>query len=152
MIGHFYFAPFQNRMLITNDSGNYAFLSREDFHCFIHEDGRMNADLLNELEEKGFCYYDSDESYIRKHRGAIRDANGYLMSSTSLFIFAVTNACNNRCLYCQANGIGEANQMSEEVADMTLLRIKDSPSKRITIEFQGGEPLLNFNIIKYIFK
>lgn len=150
MLGHFNFASFLNGMLVTNDSGRHVFLSNEEFHKFTNEDGGLDADLLNDLEERGFCYYDSEESYIRRHKDAIRDANSHLLNSTSLFIFAVTNACNNRCLYCQANGMSKIKSMSEEVAEKALLRIKDSPSKKITIEFQGGEPLLNYSIIQYI--
>lgn len=150
MIGHFYFAPFQDEILLTNDSGHYAFLSQDEFRMFIREDEKLNPELLNILEEDGFCYSDSIEGYIRRNKDAVRNVNSYLLSGTSLFIFAVTNACNYQCVYCQANGMNKVNKMSKEVAEQALRRIKDSPSSEITIEFQGGEPLLNFDIIQYI--
>ena len=63
---------------------------------------------------------------------------------------AITNACNNRCLYCQANGTSKTAHMSREVAIQALQCIKESSSNEVTIEFQGGEPLLNYDIIQYI--
>ena len=150
MIGHFYFAPFQEGMLLTNDTGRYAFLSQDQFRILLNEDGNLDEDMMDALEEDGFCYFDSEEIYIRRNKDAVRDANSYLLKGTSLFIFAVTNACNNRCLYCQANGNSKVHHMSKEVAEQALLRVKDSPSSEITIEFQGGEPLLNYEVIRYI--
>lgn len=152
MIGHFYYAPFRNEILLTNDAGRYAFLSQDEFRLFISKDDMLDDELRDNLEEDGFCYFDSDEGYIRRNKDLIRDANSYLLSSTSLFILAVTNACNYRCVYCQANGKSKTSQMNIEVAEQVLQRIKDSPSSNITIEFQGGEPLLNYETIRYVVK
>ncbi|MGZ3762996.1 MAG: His-Xaa-Ser system radical SAM maturase HxsB, partial [Mucilaginibacter sp.] len=43
-----------------------------------------------------------------------------------------------------------AFDMSEETADKALDLVFKSPSPTIKIEFQGGEPLLNFKLIQYI--
>ena len=150
MIAPFYFAPFEGKILITNDSGCYAFLSEEDFQMFVKEDERLDPQIFEDLEEDGFCYSDSIESYIRRNKDAIRDSNGYLFNGTSLIILAITNACNNNCMYCQANGTREVKNMSIEVAEQALQKIKNLPSAEITIEFQGGEPLLNFPVIQYV--
>ena len=40
--------------------------------------------------------------------------------------------------------------MSKETADKALALVFRSPSPLIKIEFQGGEPLLNFGLIKHI--
>ncbi|MDN5882285.1 MAG: His-Xaa-Ser system radical SAM maturase HxsB, partial [Nitrosospira sp.] len=44
----------------------------------------------------------------------------------------------------------DAFDMSQETADKALEFVFRSPSPAIKIEFQGGEPLLNFNLITYI--
>lgn len=150
MIGHFYYAPFRDGMLLTNDSGRYEFLSQDEFRMFINEDERLDPELLEILDEDGFRYSDSVEGYIRRNKDAIRDASDYLLSGTSLFIIAVTNACNYRCVYCQANGMNKVHHMGLDVAEQIIQRIKDVPSSDITIEFQGGEPLLNYDVIRYI--
>ena len=40
--------------------------------------------------------------------------------------------------------------MTEAIADKALTVTFQSPSKHIKIEFQGGEPLLNFGLLQYI--
>ena len=57
MIGPFYFAPFHDKMLLTNDSGHYAFLSNEDFQLLIKDEKRIDPSLLEELEGEGFCFF-----------------------------------------------------------------------------------------------
>lgn len=150
MLSPFYYADFKDKVLLTNDSGNYAFLTPNAFSSFVHEEIDTESEIWDMLQSRGFCYSDSQESFIRRNEHLVRDANSYLLSATSLFIFAITNSCNNRCIYCQANGTNECSNMGIGVAEQALLRIKDSPSRNITIEFQGGEPLINFSAIKYI--
>src|SRR3546814_10684880 len=43
-----------------------------------------------------------------------------------------------------------AFDMSGETAVLALQRLMESPAKDIKIEFQGGEPLLNFGLIQFI--
>ncbi len=150
MIAPFYFSPFQDEVLLTNDAGCFIFLSKDNFHKLIKNEENIDPTVLENLIEDGFCFTDSIESYIRRNKDAVKDANGYLLNGTSLIILAVTNACNNRCVYCQANGKCESKIMSTEVAEMALQRIKEMPAAEITIEFQGGEPLLNFPVIRYV--
>ena len=150
MIGPFNYKEFLDGYLLTNERGSYAYLTENDFRLFINSDKSMDTDLWEDLRKTGFCYSDSIESFIRLNKDAIRDANSYLLSGTNLFIIAVTNACNNRCLYCQANGMKKIHNMSIEVAEKILQRIKGATANEITIEFQGGEPLYNFPVIKYM--
>lgn len=68
-------------------------------------------------------------------------------------VFNVANVCNLNCRYCYANG-GNYNRknekMKEHVIDETLKKIFNKYDKVHTVYFFGGEPLLNFDIIKYI--
>ena len=133
MIAPFYFSPFQDEVLLTNDAGCFIFLSKDNFHKLIKNEENIDPTVLENLIEDGFCFTDSIESYIRRNKDAVKDANGYLLNGTSLIILAVTNACNNRCVYCQANGKCESKIMSTEVAEMALQRIKEMPAAEITI-------------------
>jgi His-Xaa-Ser system radical SAM maturase HxsB len=58
-----------------------------------------------------------------------------------------------KCLYCQASSVDpslKGYDMDLKTAKKTVDFIFQSPAKSITIEFQGGEPLLNFDVVKYI--
>ena len=68
-------------------------------------------------------------------------------------MFVVTLRCNHSCQYCQVSRQSEdrsAYDMTEALADKALDFTFRSPSPAIKIEFQGGESLLNFDLIKYI--
>ena len=150
MLGHFYYSRKRDLYLLTNDTGAYAFLSEPEFRNFIRQEMDPDSSKWGELEEKHFCSRDSLESYVRRAADAVSEGNRYLFEPTSLFIFAVTNACNNRCVYCQANGNSGSRHMSRETAETALRKIAESPASQITIEFQGGEPLMQYPLIEYI--
>lgn len=150
MIGSFRFSRFQDQMLLTNDAGYYAFLSEEEFHSFISESMDKTSDTWNMLEDRLFCSVESKESYLQYAINSVRDNHAYLFSATSLFIFVLTNQCNNRCIYCQAEGCSVESKMSPDTAIKAIERICETPSRNLTIEFQGGEPLLNWEAIKAI--
>ena len=40
--------------------------------------------------------------------------------------------------------------MNRETADRSIALMLDSPSPHITVELQGGEPLLAFDTVRYI--
>ena len=57
------------------------------------------------------------------------------------------------CIYCHASSkpaSAKSYDMDKETAKKTVDFIFTSPNEDITIEFQGGEPLLNWGIVKYI--
>lgn len=61
-----------------------------------------------------------------------------------------TTECNARCYYCFENGIKQY-PMTTEVADAVVDFIKTNyPEPQFAINWFGGEPLKNFEIIKYI--
>jgi len=70
-------------------------------------------------------------------------------------ILHVTRSCNLRCKYCfQGNGTNGngAFLMGREVGTtaIDLLIEASGPRKSIAVGFSGGEPLLNFELIKHI--
>ncbi|MBR1579664.1 MAG: His-Xaa-Ser system radical SAM maturase HxsB [Selenomonadaceae bacterium] len=82
-----------------------------------------------------------------------RTRKAFLNEFTSLHMIVVTCRCNFKCSYCHASSMdlnSEDRDMTWEVAQKTVEMIFASPSLDIKIEFQGGEPLLNFEIIRDI--
>ena len=77
----------------------------------------------------------------------------FLRQITPLHLFVVTLRCEHSCPYCQVSRQSTDRSrydMSDEIAQRALKIALDSPSGRIKIEFQGGEPLLNFSLIEKI--
>jgi uncharacterized protein len=83
----------------------------------------------------------------------LRSRMSFLRHVTPLHIFVVTLRCEHSCPYCQVSRQSTDRSrfdMSEQTAARALDIAFASPSARIKIEFQGGEPLLNFPLIKTI--
>ena len=82
-----------------------------------------------------------------------RTKKHFLTQFTSLHMVVVTLRCNSNCSYCQVSK-KDAEDLSYDMDKVTakkvVEKIFESPSPNIKIEFQGGEPLLNFKIVKYI--
>lgn len=152
MLNYFNFRLFQDKVLVTNDFGNYTFLCPEDFSLLTQDAITRKNLCFVQLEEKMFLYDGDEELFLRKAQEAARYGKRYLFSGTSLFIFVVTDWCNAKCVYCQARDGSQTfhGHMTTEMADKALDIAFSSPAPSINIEFQGGEPLGNFDVIRYI--
>lgn len=152
MINHFNFKKFKDKNLITNDMGQYMLLPDEDFEKLIHDKINENSPYYEELSNKAFVYNTDNDVFIEKNKDCLRCCKGYLGCATSLHIFVVTNTCNMNCGYCQAHFKEKSHQgkMSIETAKKAVEIALSSPTLNLTFEFQGGEPLINFETIKFI--
>ena len=73
-----------------------------------------------------------------------------LDNPTQSIVILSTRKCNARCFYCFEDGI-ERYSMTIETAKQTVDFIKNFYDKKeLSIVWFGGEPLLNYPIIKYI--
>jgi His-Xaa-Ser system radical SAM maturase HxsB len=83
----------------------------------------------------------------------LRSRMAFLRTPTPLHIFVVTLRCEHSCPYCQVSRQSADRarfDMSEETAQRALRIALDSPSPMIKVEFQGGEPLMNYPLIEKI--
>lgn len=144
----FRFAPFRNDVLLTNDAGKYAFLTPEKFRLFVSDQLSHEDETWKMLCERHFATEGTREAYLQQARQAVVGNHAYLFRGTSLFILAVTNRCNNRCVYCQAHGCAKSADMPPETARAIVDRIAKTDANGFTIEFQGGEPLENMPAIR----
>ena len=152
MINYFNFKKFDNEYLITNDFGNYMFINTKELNNLIFDNVKCNDDKYGEFIEKGFLFSGSKDVFAENFKDKMNDSKNYLFSATSLQIFVVTNICNMHCVYCQAQSSMQKTKgmMNQETAKKAVDIALSSNSEYLTFEFQGGEPLLNFDIIKYI--
>ena len=151
-VGFFRFKKLGDKYLVTNDIGRYVFLSPNLFKQFIEGTLSENSDIYQELEKNEFI---KDSLNINNLAGKYRQRNAFIFQGPTLHIVVVTLRCNQKCLYCQAS----SRNIEERGYDMdidTARKVVDtifcSPSKSITIEFQGGEPLVNWPVMKFIVK
>lgn len=151
MLNYFNFKQFRDKYLITNDLGRFQFLSKEELYELVTEKMDPNSPIYKKLKDNYFLYDNSKYLFANGTGMELRNYKRYLHMSTSLHIFVVTKQCNQHCIYCQASATEcENTNMTKDIATKSVDLALSSPSKHLTFEFQGGEPLMNFPMIKYM--
>lgn len=144
---YYNWAEFNGQFLLTNDIGRYCFLSEDEFYDFA--EGRLSpdSDTFDALKEHGFLHQDQDE-YISEFQYDMAGMKRCLLSATRLVILVLTDSCNQRCVYCQAGG-AHTSKMSAETCRKAVNLAVQSPVSHMTIEFQGGEPTMNPEALRF---
>jgi len=150
IINHLRTRKIKDGIFITTDFGSWAYLTEEEYKKLRNNE--LEEPMLTSLKEKGIIFQGNNldkliETYRKKH--------AYLFQGPSLHIIIPTQRCNLKCLYCHAMAQPlnkEGYDMSFETAKKTVDFIFQTTSNAVTIEFQGGEPLLRFDLVKYIIK
>lgn len=141
------------RYVATNMVGEYITLDRSDLQRLVSRELRPNELLFRDARAKHFIEVKGDRSARELLALKTRTRFQRLPNFTNLHIFVVTLRCDHSCPYCQVSRQSEdraAFDMSREIADRSLDLMFRSPSKALKLEFQGGEPLLNFELVRYI--
>lgn len=138
-------------ILLTNDLGAWVFVSETEFEQIVADTITPESTCYQELSQKGFIYENKDV-FLQQARAKMMNSKDYLFGATSLQIFVLTNECNASCVYCQAQSKASVcrGKMDINTAYKALGIAFQTPNPSITIEFQGGEPLLNFLTMKQI--
>jgi His-Xaa-Ser system radical SAM maturase HxsB len=148
--GFFRFKELNGDYLITNQIGEFCFLNHHEFDKFIAgEIEQAYPNRFSELRSKSFI---RDQLDINGLVSKYSLKNASLLCGPSLHIVVVTLRCDHKCTYCQTSSQSlkaEGLDMSLETAQKVVDTIFESPSKNITIEFQGGEPLVNWDVVKF---
>jgi len=152
MKNYFSFKQFKDGYLLTNDTGKYCFLSPEDFDTFVRNENALTGETKKKLIDNYFTYNVNDNVFAEMIKQSIRGNKSYLFKSTSLHIFVLTNTCNLQCEYCQAKDEKciTPHMMDFATAEKCVDFALSSPSRFMTFEFQGGEPLVSFDVLRHI--
>lgn len=109
--------------------------------------------LYERAREKLLIAVDNERAPLELLALRLRSRMSFLRSPTALHIFVVTLRCEHSCPYCQVSR-QSSDRDQYDMSLSTAMRALDvamaSPSKNIKIEFQGGEPLLNFDLIRHV--
>lgn len=103
-------------------------------------------------EEEYKMYLKNTQEYEAEQEEK-KDVNHSICSKKVLprLVIHVTNDCNLRCQYCYANGgiyLSDSGKLSEDTLDLILKRFYGEFDEIQTIQFFGGEPLLNISLIE----
>jgi len=113
-------------------------------------DIEKSSENYNAFVEAGFFVEDNvdeTELFLYNSRKILET------DKSSFYRILTTTACNAKCFYCYEKGI-EVQTMNETTADQVCdFIVQQNPeNKYISVEWFGGEPLVNNQIITYICK
>lgn len=140
-------------VLLTSETGEYIFVPDRLVKPLVDGTLPRSTPCYQDLISKSFIVEAGLSTTIRRLASQYRSRKSYLFDGPSLFIFVVTLRCDHSCHYCQVSRRSvdaSAFDMSEATARAAIDRVFEAPSKEVTIEFQGGEPLLAFPTIRKI--
>lgn len=146
----FNFTPFDDSFLLVNEAGVFTFLEQKDFEDFIRHNLSENSPVFDNLESDLFLTTGDVDLAVRKLAARYRSRKEYLRDFTSLHMMVITLRCNQRCGYCQVSSADEEAikyDMPVETAEKIVDFILSAPTDFPKIEFQGGEPTINWSTI-----
>lgn len=110
---------------------------------------KNNGDISEQTFEKSRFYKGLQEMDFFSQEELIEKP---ALNTMNLFIIDTTDRCNLRCEYCSAEASAYGKSLTLEIAIEAFdnfLNMKNINSC-VTVEFSGGEPLLNISLIEQI--
>jgi len=149
-LGFFRFGDLKGWKVLTNDAGEWHLLRQPDFDALLS--GNLGADHAEYaiLQRKGFIRADLDLEDIADK---VRRKKRWLGQGPHLAVVISTLRCNQSCKYCHASRTDMDRvdtDMSMETAKKVVDHAMQTPSPYLNFEFQGGEPTVNMDIIKFV--
>lgn len=141
----------QHRVLVTSMSGDWLIVQQSDFQRAVLGHLESSDPLFANMESRFLITADPDRSTLAPLLSQYKTRKSYLAEGPRLHIFVVSLRCHHTCAYCQVSRqpMGEsAFDMSDFTARHAVERLFDFLAPTLTIEFQGGEPLLRFDRVR----
>ncbi|MBO4555689.1 MAG: 4Fe-4S cluster-binding domain-containing protein [Elusimicrobiales bacterium] len=135
------------KVLMTNILGGNIVLDGKIFGKFIS--GKMTeSEMPAEIAEQGFAKGFIPES---EYTQAMRSRYFEGWKAPHVHIISLSALCRLNCVYCCAStSPSDTRIMGKETADKILDFIFSLEPERYLLEFQGGEPMMTFALLKYI--
>ena len=143
----------EQKEILVNDVGDYFIGPVGTAETLVHRKLSRGSDLYSTLKAKQFLIDDSSSPLLDLLATKYRTKYGFIDGFTKLHIFVVTLRCDHSCHYCQVSrqtADKSTYDMSFEIAERSVDLMMQTPAKNITLELQGGEPLLAFDVIRHI--
>lgn len=134
-------------------AGDWLLMPMQDVQRLVAHQLPTDSPLFADLEARHLVVAGTDRSSLAPLLSQIRSRKSYLLGGPALHIFVVSLRCHHTCSYCQVSRqetTATTFDMAGSHAEQAVERLFEWPSQELTIEFQGGEPLLNFGQVKAI--
>ena len=161
IVNDYYLLPFKFERnvdgdeVIVNEIGDYLVVPEGTVEKITTKeiDKINDSELFNRLHSNFFISEIPLQNYLNILANRYTTKKSFLNDFTALHIIVMTLRCNQDCHYCQVSKVRkESSKHKFDINLKTLMKTIEfiflSPSEHLTIEFQGGEPLIRFDLIK----
>ncbi|SNS88013.1 MULTISPECIES: His-Xaa-Ser system radical SAM maturase HxsB [unclassified Azospirillum] len=141
------------KVLVTSEVGEFAFISEEDLRALVAGTLDPGSNAYADLQARHVLVESNSHAAMRMSTSKYRTRKSFLKGGPALHMFVVTLRCDHSCRYCQVSrrsGDEARFDMSTDTAAAAVDLMFQSPSPSLTVEFQGGEPLLAFGRIQQV--
>ncbi|HZS36863.1 MAG TPA: His-Xaa-Ser system radical SAM maturase HxsB [Polyangia bacterium] len=139
-----------DKVVVTNTEGSFLVLTQPEFRAFAEGAVDPASPLHARLSERNFL---RGGFSVERAAERLRKRKEFTHYGPNLHIVVVTLRCNETCVYCHASRAdmdAVQTDMTPELAERTVDRILQTTNPAVTIEFQGGEPLVAFPTVKHL--
>ena len=147
----FRFRPVSDRMLLTNEVGDYAFFAPDVIERFFADS--LSSEERHRLRDLSVLIEDGDEWRLTSLMRRIRSTHTQRSDELSYLIVIPTLRCDLSCSYCQVSR-APLNAKGFDWTDERLSQferfIETIESDHLKLEFQGGEPTLRPDLLNRI--
>ena len=137
-------------VLLTNHLGDWLFVSKDELGAMFRGEVGEGSALHARLAARNFV---RDRVDVAAAAERMQRKKRFLDAGPNLHVMVVTLRCNESCVYCHAARADMSEtqtDMTPDVAERAVELALQTTSPSVTIEFQGGEPLANFGVVKHI--
>lgn len=146
----FRFRKIDDHIVITNDFGDVEFLTEDEFDRFVSGKFLEEKPLRERLSKANFL---AEDVHLPSQISRYWKKRSFLDHGPSLFAFVLTERCNHGCQYCHSSVVGMGRtdtDMTTDIAERCVDTVFCAPGHAVTIEFQGGEPMANWEVLCHI--
>lgn len=141
------------RAAVFSPCGDFVFVSASELEVLRAEPSQLTElaparlaelyakHLITGADQPGMA------ELLRSRRAARRET---IEAGVSLHILVPTLQCAHSCQYCQVSRTLDSTgfEMTPDMLDAACDAIFESPSQVLTVEFQGGDPLIRFDLVR----
>ena len=147
--GFFRVREVSGSFVVTNAQGDWVILTVPEFKAFGEGSVERGSALWERLKAANLIRSEFDvPAAVARFKKRMK----FLQNGPNLHMLVVTLRCNETCVYChasRANMDAVQTDMTAEIAEKSIDLALGSSSPFITIEFQGGEPLVNYPVLQH---
>lgn len=140
------------KILISTDHGDFVWIEIKDFDLLLKGELDVSSVAYRDLKSKQIIATDIALA-VDVAAAKLRTRKHFLTEFTSLHMMVITVRCNQKCEYCQISCEDEdliQYDMDTATATSIVNTIFKTPSDNVKIEFQGGEPTLNWKVVVHV--